>query len=432
MNTLPIRFVTLILLLGFMSAAQYTFGKERTSPDAQNDDGREFRVLVPKFATESMPQLGYSVTFALVHEVFRTFSISIPFRDDGVFDQLDKCCLPKNTFAILDPSLSEQTHDVAYERALSEQAQLVLWGKAWPYGTDVVVQPFLTLAHPPQRLAQPPNPLAHPPVSMAHGIENADQDQWQWLLWQITAEVEGGSSATVSLTEFPSLQYEMSPIVFDSEKLKLFASFDGMPVYKDKSVNSKQVGTTRYKLTASQHDPGGWTRIGPPAGWIQLPDLDTADTVKYGWIQLPDLDAADTVEYVGGLVHFMRGNWKRARISFERVMQTREAPTQIRRDAALLLTASLYRLDEACTRCDEVMKFAENLNPYSLTTAKYYFMASLARARKSNDTAAWQDALARLDKIRPLAPEDDAFVKNAKEVLDILRNQAGASADSEF
>jgi len=400
---LPKHLVLLTVLLGCLSV-QNTFGKDRTSDNARVEDGTEFRVLVPQFATEEEAQLGYSVSFALVHEIFRTFDRSTPFHDDGRFDpnNPDECCLPKNTIAILDPSLSKQAYSRSFARAKFKQAQIVLWGKAWPYGKDVVVQPFLTIARPPQRLAGPPE-------SMVRSMESTAQNQWQWLLWQITAEEEDGSSATVSLTEFPSSRYEMSPIVFDATKLELFDSFDGLQVYKEKSTASKKAGKTENKMNAIEHAPGGWTKITQPPGWIQLPDLD----------------AADTVEYIGGLVHFMRGNWKRARISFEKVRSDREAPTQVRRDAALLLAASQYRLDDTCAKCEEPMKFAEGLNPYSETTAKYFFMASLAAARSSSDAGVWQGVVDRLDRVRSLVPEDDDFVKNAGEVLDILRSQAG-------
>lgn len=399
---LPKHLVLLTVLLGCLSV-QNTFGKDRTSDSEQVEDGTEFRVLVPQFATEAEAQLGYSVSFALVHEIFRTFNRSTPFHDDGRFDpDKDICCLPKNTVAILDSSLSKQAYSRSFARAKNKQAQIVLWGKAWPYGKDVVVQPFMTIARPPQRLAEPPK-------SMVLRKVNTGQNQWQWLLWQITAVGEDGSSATVSLTEFPSRRYEMSPIVFDAAKLELFDSFDGLQVYKEKSTASKKAGKTGNKMNATEHAPGGWTKITQPEGWIQLPDLD----------------AADTVEYIGGLVHFMRGNWKRARISFEKVRVDRDAPTQVRRDAALLLAASQYRLDDTCAKCGEPLKFAEGLNPYSETTAKYLFMASLAAARSSNDAGVWQGVVERLDRVRSLAPEDDDFVKNAGEVLDILSSQAG-------
>lgn len=399
---LPIQLVLLTALLACMTTHN-AFAKDRTSPDEQVADGNEFRVLVPQFATEAEAQLGYSVSFALVHEIFRTFDRSIPFHDDGRFDpDNDICCLPRNTVAILDTSLPEQAYSRSFARAKFKQAQLVLWGKAWPYGKDVVVQPFLTIAYPPQRLSEPPE-------SMVRDVESAGQNQWQWLLWQINVEREDGSSATVSLTGFPSLRYEMSPIVFDAAKLKLFDSFEGLQVYEEKSKTSTPAGKTGNSMTATEHAPGGWTKISQPKGWIQLPDLD----------------AADTVEYIGGLVHFMRGNWKRARISFEKVMQTREAPSQVRRDAALLLAATQYRIDETCVKCEQPMKFAEGLNPYAAITAKYFFMASLAAARSSNDAGVWQDVVDRLDRVRSLVPEDDVFVKNAGEVLEILRNQAG-------
>jgi len=397
-----IPLVALVVLLGLMSAVQYAWGKERTSPEVQSEVGLQFRVLVPRFEAETGAQLGYNVTFALVHEIFRTFNKSTPYREDGKYDNRDTCCIRNDAVAVLERALARQTHDDAYARAVDEQAQLVLWGKAWLYGADVVVQPFLTIAPSPQH-------LAHAPESMTRGSDDTGQAQWQWLVWQITATGEGETPATVSLTEFPSLQYEMSPVVFDSAKLELFASFENMPVYAEKSVTSRQVGATGSKMQAREHAPGGWTKITRPEGWIKLPDLD----------------ATDTVEYVGGLAHFMRGNWKRARISFERVMQTPEAPTQVRRDAALLLAAALFRLDPTCANCETAMEFAENLNPYSLATAKYYFMASLASARRSNDATVWQGVQDRLDRIRSLAPEDDVFVINAGQVLDLLRKQAG-------
>jgi hypothetical protein len=95
---------------------------------------------------------------------------------------------------------------------------------------------------------------------------------------------------------------------------------------------------------------------------------------------MPDFAAGATLTYVDGLVNFMRANWPRARIAFSQVMGMSDAPTQVRIDAALLLAATLARLDPACRGCDEAIRFAERFNPYSRITARYRSRANLAIA----------------------------------------------------
>jgi hypothetical protein len=407
---LPAMLVASFVLLNSWDARAK---ERRDAPTAEVHSGGdpEFRVIVPRFASDGEGQLGFNVAFALNHEIFRDFNFSIPAREDGRFDQADECCLRYGAVSILHGPLFSQTHKAADEFAKLNQAQLVLWGKAWPYGPDVVVQPFLTVANPPSGMERPADGAKQGISGGGIILDVPFDDEGRWSLWQIDAERDAGPPARVRLLGFPGSRYEMSPIVFDEAKLKLFSSFDGMPVYKEKSESSRVEGRTGNKIVARQHAPGGWSKIVEPAGWIRLPDLD----------------AADTVDFVGGLVHFMRGNWKRARVDFEQVMNAEAAPTRVRLDAALLLAATLYRLDPDCSGCEEPIGFARDLNPYSRITARYSFMASLARARNSGDAALWQDVRTRLERIASYSPEDDPFLRDAREVLDILQGQGGAA-----
>ena len=341
------RHLGVVILLVAATCLDTTRAQSRRAP--------EFRVLVPRFESEAGPDLGYNVAFALNHEIFRTFKQSIPKRPDGRYDPDDQCCLRYKAVSYLGDPIPEQTHAAARHAAGQTAAQLVVWGKAWNYGRDVVVQPFLTIASPPEGMT----------TSVRVGTFGAVHPFGAKGRWQIWPAAPG--EAAEPIEEFPSTAYELPPIVFDSSVLQSFRSFEGMPVYEEKDTKSDVVGRTGTRLEADRHE-GEWTRITSPRGWIRMPDLR----------------AGATVSFVDGLVNFMRANWPRARIAFSQVMETSDAPTQVRIDAALLLAATLARLDPACGGCDDAIRFAERFNPYSQLTQEYRSRADLALASARN------------------------------------------------
>jgi hypothetical protein len=382
---------------------------------ASSQPGPAIEVLVPRFAWVGDGNLGYNVAFALNHEIFKTFSLSIPARADGRFDQADTCCLPSTATAILDAALPQQSAATAIDRARRAGAELVLWGEAWPYGNDVVVQSFLGVAAAPTGL----------PLSARLGefeIDYPFDADGQWVAWELEA---GGR--TIRILGLPSDAYELPPIVFDAQALANFASFQNMPVYdcgetpcpNAAATSRREVARTGSNLRALQH-VREWTLIALPAG------TRPAGEPSEGWIELPILDAGEGMRYIGGLVHFMRGNWHRARIAFEAVAQDPGAVVGLRRDAALLLAATDYRLDASCGRCAEAIALAKTFNPHARATAQFEVTAALATALSSNDDAVYRALLDRLASDAVLFPPNDPFTNDMTAVLTSL---LGTSSD---
>ena len=356
----------------------------------QDLDDCHFSVLTAEFESSTEGNLGANVALALQHQIFRTFLVSIPANP------ADICCFPRDTIAVLETALADQTRDEALRRGrLNRASTLVLWGSAWPWRDYVVVQPYLTVVGPPRGL----NPMVEVCCTNTTGVNRRRPftAEGSWNIWEISAEASNESTHSLSIERFPRTFYELPQISLDPEGVAKFRSLAGLAVYDDIGGQVIPGARTTNLVQADQH-VGEWTRIADPNGWIRLPTVD----------------AGPLIEFVGGLFHFFRGNWERAEPSLRSVMGDESAHSTLRVDAALLLAATLYRLDPACAECADVISIAESINPFSGVTARFKLMSDISAAVGPADYA---ELLKRLDDKKSLFPEADPFSQRARQFL---------------
>lgn len=353
-----------------------------------------FTVLTIPFESDDAGELGRNVSLAIQHQIFRKFLLSLPAEPEDI------CCLPNDTIAVLAwGQLSEQDHDEAIRRANEMgSTQLVLWGKAWPWRGYVVVQPYLSIVGPPREL----DPQVRICCTNTPGIDRIRPftEDGDWRIWEIVDSVANENPRRLFIDRFPRALYDLPQISLDANDVEQFQSLSGLPVYEN---DNGRVGrlldgvTTDSSIKALQH-VREWTLIDEPRGWIKLPVVD----------------AGQIVEFIGGLVHFFRGNWERARVSFEAVAEDETASSSVRVDAALLLAATEYRLDASCSGCQRAIDIARGINPYSATTARFELMARVARGGAANTAALLR---AELKENPALFPPEDPFTQRALEFL---------------
>lgn len=353
-----------------------------------------FTVLTIPFESDDAGELGRNVSLTIQHQIFRKFLLSLPAEPEDI------CCLPNDTIAVLAwGQLSEQDHDEAIRRANEMgSTQLVLWGKAWPWREYVVVQPYLSVVGPPREL----DPQVRICCTNTRGIDRIRPftKDGEWRIWEIAEDDANGDARKLYIDRFPRELYDLPQISLDANDVEQFRSLAGLPIYAN---NNGRVGrlldgvTTDSSIKALQH-VGEWTLVDEPRGWIKLPVVD----------------AGQIVEFIGGLMHFLRGNWERARTSFEAVAQDEAGSSSVRVDAALLLAATEYRLDASCGGCQQAIDIAKGINPYSVTTARFELMARIAQGGPGNEVAT---LLAELTENRALFPPEDPFTQRAVEFL---------------
>ncbi|MEJ2161538.1 MAG: hypothetical protein P8X53_13815 [Chromatiales bacterium] len=377
---------------GMAGGGQSSAGRPLKCPTEREDC--HFTVLTIPFESDDAGELGRNVSLTIQHQIFRNFLLSLPAEPEDI------CCLPNDTIAWLAwGQLSEQDHEEAIRRATETgSTQLVLWGKAWPWREFVVVQPYLSIVGPPRGL----DPQVRICCTNTRGIDRIRPftKDGAWRIWEIAEDDANGGARKLYIDRFPRELYDLPQISLDARDVEQFRSLAGLPVREND--NGKIGGlldgvTTGSSIKALQH-VGEYTLIDEPRGWIKLPVVD----------------AGQIVEFIGGLMHFLRGNWERARTSFEAVAQDETASSSVRVDAALLLAATEYRLDASCGGCRNAIDIAKGINPYSATTARFELMARIAQGGAGNEAAT---LLVELAENRALYPPEDPFTQRAAEYL---------------
>ena len=423
------------VLVGFLLAA--FSGCLNQSPASK------FQVTVPSFAYDAGIEadlgdnVGDAVAIALNHEVFKTLDMSIPYHVDGspVTKQEkedgkdNRCCLLYGAVSLFDPApLPAQSHTAARDAA--PKSQVIIWGKTWRYGPDVVAQPYLSISAPPRGMQTPSPGETLTTINGGYLPRMPFDDRGRWSIWQIDVDAE----TKVSITDFPGTDYTLSPIVFVGTSIEPFRTFEGLTVYDCAGANSVIVAEGATPCTATGQSTGphlkglqhlngpcppdadipksnrgscGWSRIQSPPGWVALPALP---------------DVADTVDFAAGLVHFMRGNWRRARKSFMEVLTNPKTPARIRRDAALLLTATLYRIAPQHPDLYKMLDVAEALEPDAVVTRQYRIMEALVKLVEHPNPAAITDLERRLDRFEAVSSQP-RFVADVRTALERLEAQ---------
>jgi hypothetical protein len=248
-------------------------------------------------------------------------------------------------------------------------AQLVLWGKAYRYGSGIVV-----FAH-----------LSMPKYS--------DFRSKQFEHWRISFNLPNGRTSEIS-ADLPSRRYTFDPIVLRAEIATQFSRPDALPLYSD-SEGRNRIGTLPPVFDAQTQTSNSVRVItSDGAGWVVLPGLSN--------------QRSEIVDFVGALVRLFRGDWVGVRDLLRRVLEG-VTPTSIKVDAYLLSAYAGARLG---VNVEQELRAAETLNPNAARVFVFrtmYRLEHIARASDSNRRELVQALQDDLNRNRVLFDETDSW-----------------------
>lgn len=247
--------------------------------------------------------------------------------------------------------------------------QLVLWGKARPFGDGVVVESFLTI-----------------PPSFAPSAVTRDH-------WVITIPLRG--SAMTIVADLPRRRYEFSAIGLDNNLVQRYTAPNALTIY-DPQTGKKPIGTVGLKFEAREHR--GTSVVVESKGIV-------------GLVHLPGLSRNEVVDFVGGIVRMFRGDWHGAIGLFKRVLRNPSTPSSLKVDALLY---QVFAKSKAGLDPEDEIKQVHVLAPYSRSKVVYSVMARLER-------------LSRVLETREFDPTDRPLIDHIQNEL--TQNQALFSPD---
>lgn len=319
--------------------AVLTFALASSRAAAENPD--EIRILVPAF--EGPDELGRNVATVLNLQLWQTLR-KAPASD---WSQL---IFGDSTIVWSPEPLPALSHLEARKAASQSQvlAQLVLWGRAWHYGSGVAVETNVTL------------PLIR------------DYRQKNFAVWQIE---DSGQSIEADV---PRRRFSMASIVLTRDVTERYSLPSALHLY-DAPEGGSSIGEIGNLYMCLECGPGrAKVCSGNTIGWVHLPRLSATKT--------------EVVDMLAAIVRVFRSDWEGAEEYFTRVIKKPATRTPLRIDAHLYRGMTKERRGLS-GRKDFERAYA--LSPYSIATIKYMVMSDLAALARGEDA---MDLTRRIDE----------------------------------
>lgn len=268
-------------------------------------------------------EIGNRVGVILNLQIWQTLRIppSGPGRNTRGLTYWDVSSRPPSSFAEASALASAISPD---------RPQLVLWGKALPYGKQYLVQAFLS-------------------------IYSADH------IWKLS--VAGTKPFSVDV---PERQIDFAPFVLRSDLLPELRDPSGLKLYAN-STGSQIIDTAGNSLQALEQYSD--------SAKVELPNGEI------GWVRLPTLsrDRSEVVLFTSALLRMYRQDWSGAKDLFRKVLEIHSVPESVRVDCLLYLAVIADQMGEDPFIWVEQ---AYDLNPYSKIVVEYLCMARLSQISK--------------------------------------------------
>jgi hypothetical protein len=328
------------------------------------------------------PELGFAVSAVVGLQVWQTLR-KAPSPNVGKVSFGDGV-------VIWDPtSAGVASHDQAEAAARKADvgAQLVLWGTAYEFGDDVVVQLNLTLPR-------------------YHDFREETPEIWRFG-WR-------GGAATLE-TDLPSRRYAFEPIVLDKALVELYSRPTGLALYA-KPDGGDVVGRLGGRFLA--------LRSGRDAVYVR------GAGGREGWVRLQELAAArsEVVDFVSAMIRVYRADWDGARALLARVVAAPSTPAALRTDAALLRARAGLLAGLPPAEMIAEMKRAAAANPHARRAVLYEAAARIHpdEVRRSCPSAAELRELdAWLEGQAAVFPADDSWLAQWRRTLRAGREGCG-------
>jgi hypothetical protein len=253
----------------------------------------------------------------------------------------------------------------ALARRWGDDAQLILWGKAFPYGRQYLVQAFLSIR----------GQIGGAPAGKA--------------IWKLTAP--DGKPMSVDIPEW---QVNFAPVALRPEVVAELRDPSGLKLYSERS-GGNEIGFAGDSFRALEQDSD--------AAKIVLPDGRT------GWVRLPQLSSApsEVVWYTGGVMRILRQDWAGAREMFRKTLNISHTPRAVRVDALLYQAIAADHLGE---NPFPYIRLAYELSPYSKVVVQYACLARLSQlARMSPADRAGKRGAASKQSLRDIVTHHRAL-----------------------
>jgi hypothetical protein len=257
-------------------------------------------------------------------------------------------------------------------------AQVVLWGKATPYGDGVVVQTNLTI-----------------PDYTAYRDERKE-------IWQLEMNNESIQ------VDIPRRRFEMASVVLKSSIIEKYTLPSALKIYQNRQ-GGEPIGVVGDSYTGIQFEPNLAKVIsGSKRGWVRLPELGK--------------NPSEVVDFVGGVIRIFRGDWKGASSSMRRVINNPSTRKILKIDAHLYLGMVMERIDQSGR---EAILQAYKINPYLKRTIQYLIMSDLSELKRlsiqENTNGRRSEIRARILKTmedhRQLFAEEDPWIEQVKRMF---------------
>jgi hypothetical protein len=229
--------------------------------------------------------------------------------------------------------LKSQSHEEAESMAkdLSIQAQMVFWGKAYPYGNGVVVQTNLTIP------------------------EYEDYREKKLEVWTVSLQ---GRNFKVDI---PRRRFEMSSIVLRPETIERYSLPSALKIYRER-VGGESIGEVGDAYIGIQFEPGiAKVRSDHTVGWVRLPELGKKP--------------AEIVDFIGGVIRTFRGDWEGSISSMRSVVNNPSTRTPLKIDAYLYWGMAMDRLKRDGR---PIIEKAYLLNPFAKVNVQYLIMSDIS------------------------------------------------------
>lgn len=353
---------------------------------ARAQNGDVVRVIFPTFGstdTRGREQTSVSKKAAtlLGMQVWLTLRKADPERPNAKFGKGVVQWALDNTA----PESNETAEEFAkkFSRA-GDYGQMVLWGDAFRYGGEIVVEANLTLT--------------------------TEATQGAQLL---QATLYGASKVHRISLDFPSRHYEFAPVVLRSDILPKVDEPTEISMYKDASTEGV-IGTL----------PGNFRRLNRVGDFIQVAVLDERGQESNGYIYSPVIseEPNEIIDFSGGLVRILRKDWGGALEQFKLVVENKNVPRLVKINSYIYMAAASDRLG----RYRDSLTYSQqafSLNPYMRTTRRYLCMAYLRQLDRLNfedrlsRQFAWRMAYYLLHMESVFSPKDDQWVSQVRTFL---------------
>ena len=315
----------------------------------------EITLYVPAF--QGPDGLGHNVATILNLQIWQTFRRA-PWPDNP-----EKLDFGKGLIIWDNTPLLSANHRSAEERAMAIDvlAQMVLWGKAYPYGDGVVVQTYLSI---PQY-----------------------RDYREQTLERWTVEL---NNETVTV-DIPRRRHEMAPILLSRKVIERYTLPSALQLHSERE-GGEPIGYVGDTYVALQLEPNvALVRSNGIKGWVRLPVLAKTRT--------------EVVDFVGGVIRIFRGDWLGAIQLMRRVLENDQTRSTLKFDTYLYLAMAM---EQRSMSARAIIEKARSLNPFSRAGVQYAVMSDLAQLSRMNQIEGEQGKIVEsVDRI------DETLEKNA-------------------